>query len=157
MTLEAMLPGAVSLAPGPAAPVRIQVGGEVRAGHVYVTRASDRELRRHIARGDFCYVLAPRQSGKSSLFRAAARALSGQGIDCRSIDLNSVGIEDASELEWYADLARVVSEALGISARGAPSAEAPTPPVHQFWRWLGAEIAELTRPTVLVLDEIDRF
>jgi len=140
-----------------ATPMRIQVGGEVRAGHVYVTRASDYELRRRIERGDFCYVLAPRQSGKSSLFRAAARALAAQGIDCRSLDLNGVGLEDATDLEWYADLTRAVSETLGVSASGGPSAAVATPAVHQFWRWLGEAALELTHPTVLVLDEIDRF
>lgn len=146
----------ISMAPV-SAPIRIQVGGEVRAGHVYVTRASDHELRRRIERGEFCYVLAPRQSGKSSMFRAASRALAAQGIDCRSLDLNGVGLEGASDLEWYADLARAVSETLGVSAQGAPTASVATPAVHQFWRWLGEATLELTHPTVLVLDEIDRF
>jgi hypothetical protein len=133
------------------------MGGVVRAGHVYVTRASDHQLRRHLERGDFCYVLAPRQSGKSSMFRAAALDLAARGVECRSLDLNSVGLADASDLEWYADLARAVSETLGVTADGMPTASVSTPAIHQFWRWLANAAKRLTRPTVLVFDEIDRL
>jgi hypothetical protein len=60
----------------PAAPPPsvLQAGGALGLDKLYVERPADRELHRALSAGEFCYVLAPRQSGKSSLrVRTAAR------------------------------------------------------------------------------------
>src|SRR5207244_2234786 len=68
-----------------------QVGGAVQAGAFYVRRPADEELPAALLRGEYCYVVAPRQIGKSSLRVQAERRLTAQGIRCVSIDLTRIG------------------------------------------------------------------
>ena len=57
------------------------VGGTVpRDAPSYVVRRADQELVDALRRGEFCYVLTPRQMGKSSLMvRTAARSAGSAG------------------------------------------------------------------------------
>ena len=50
----------------PKAP-EFQAGGTIRPGSLYVRREADNILFNKLLEGTFCYVLAPRQMGKSSL------------------------------------------------------------------------------------------
>lgn len=62
-------------------PPPYQVGDSLRSNNPhYVTREADNLLLRALQRGDFCYVLAARQMGKSSLLvktRAYSEATAG--------------------------------------------------------------------------------
>ena len=46
----------------------------------YVTRPTDDELYQLARAGEFCYVLTPRQMGKSSLMVRTAQRLQQQGV-----------------------------------------------------------------------------
>ena len=68
-------------------------GGTLRAqAPSYVTRPADQELFEHTLAGEFCYVLTPRQMGKSSLMIRTARRLNEAGIATVAIlDLTGIG------------------------------------------------------------------
>ncbi|MGD9728134.1 MAG: AAA-like domain-containing protein, partial [Nitrospiraceae bacterium] len=74
----------------------------------YIERAADEELYQHILAGDFCYVLTPRQMGKSSLMARTAKRLREQDDKIRTaiLDLSSMGGEPDKPDSWYYGLAR---------------------------------------------------
>jgi hypothetical protein len=76
-------------------------GGTLRADAAsYVAREADHELVRHLAGGEFCYLLTARQMGKSSLMVRAARSLRDQGHRVAILDLAAVGQQLTLE-QWY--------------------------------------------------------
>lgn len=52
----------------------------------YIEREADRELFEPVLAGDFCYVLTPRQMGKSSLMARTAKRLQVQGVCTAIVD-----------------------------------------------------------------------
>jgi len=76
-------------------------GGTVQAGGgVYLTRKSDEELLGLCREGAFAFVLAARQTGKSSLMTHAVERLLEEGMRSAVVDLNSLGAQLSAE-EWY--------------------------------------------------------
>jgi WD40 repeat protein len=82
----------------------------------YIRRKADNELYERTLAGDFCYVLTPRQMGKSSLMARTAYRLKKQGIQTVIIDLTQIGSERGKESagQWYCGIADRVIEELGI-------------------------------------------
>ncbi len=70
----------------------------------YVKRPADDELFNLTLAGEYCYVLTPRQMGKSSLMVRAARRLQAEGIHAAIIDLTDVGKQGRTIDEWYLGL-----------------------------------------------------
>ena len=67
-----------------------QVGGTLPADtQSYVQRQADQELLAHAAAGDFCYILTPRQMGKSSLIAHTVAQLKKKRL--RSVVLDMQG------------------------------------------------------------------
>ncbi len=108
-----MLPAA---APFP----NLQVKGALQEGALYIERAADSELEGALLAGEYCYVLAPRQIGKSSLRLHAARALVARGLRCVHIDLTLVGGHDDHEPRHFR---RGGDELAIMSQRGAVAPE----------------------------------
>ncbi|AKT42555.1 AAA-like domain-containing protein [Chondromyces crocatus] len=127
----------------------------------YVVRRSDAELLERLLRREPCYVLAPRQIGKSSLRIRTQERLRAKGIRCVSVDLTSVG-SGASADEWYFSIAAAIHEDLGLDAQtdldGFWRKNRRMSPVRRFRQYLGeillGEGGE-GPPIVLFLDEID--
>ncbi|HEX6999754.1 MAG TPA: AAA-like domain-containing protein [Gammaproteobacteria bacterium] len=90
------------------------VGGPVQPGRAcYIERDADRELPLAVAEQRFCYVLAPRATGKSSLMARAIAALRRDGQLAAMVDLTQIGArgDNADPGRWYYSIAyRIVRE-----------------------------------------------
>src|SRR5690606_20447311 len=79
----------------------------------FVELAADAELARGIAKQRFCYVLAARSTGMTSLMAHAIRALRRDGQLAAVVDLSQIGVrgESGDAARWYYSIAyRVLRE-----------------------------------------------
>ncbi|MEZ4658281.1 MAG: AAA-like domain-containing protein, partial [Caldilineaceae bacterium] len=101
-------------------------GGTLRT-HVasYVTRPADGDLLLHLQAGQFCYVLTPRQMGKSSLMVRTAQRLRADGTRVAIIDLTQIGGSSSNVTadQWY----------LGLLSRLRADLRLPTD-VQEWWQ-----------------------
>ncbi len=90
------------------------VGGPVQPDRdCYIERTADRELYELLSACEFCHVLAPRQSGKSSLVARCAKRLRAAGMSAAVVDLAHFGgRNDVPEPgRWYYGIAyRIVRD-----------------------------------------------
>ncbi|HEY8378937.1 MAG TPA: AAA-like domain-containing protein, partial [Nannocystis sp.] len=156
------LPGAGAPAPrGAGGPVsggiQFQVGGAVQAGSFYIERKADRELLSALERGDFCYILAPRQIGKTSLRVRAAKRLQQEGVRCVSIDFTNIGSTLVSIDDWYFSIAVEISESLSLpSPELFWSTHQNLTPVHRWYRFLRNELLDRTEESIVIfIDEVE--
>ncbi|HEU4619000.1 MAG TPA: AAA-like domain-containing protein, partial [Gammaproteobacteria bacterium] len=138
------------------------VGGPVQPDRpCYVERAADAELARAVREQRFCYVLAPRSSGKSSLMARAIRALRQDGQLAAVVDLAQIGLRgntsDAGR--WYYSIAyRILRELrLKIDLQAWWQEKSGLPSEQRFseffWEVL---LANTTTPVTVFFDEVER-
>jgi len=123
----------------------------------YVKRPEDDELLDLALTGEFCYVLTPRQMGKSSLMVQTARRLQERGVRTAVIDLTSIGT-DVSVEQWYLGLITRLKSQLGlrIDSEAWWIAHASLSVVQRFTDFLhDVVLAEIEGPVVIFIDEID--
>lgn len=123
----------------------------------YVRRPADEELYRAARDGRFCYVLTPRQMGKSSLMVRTARRLQADGVRTAVIDLTGIGTE-ASAGEWYLAIIMRLRDQLRLrlDARAWWQEQSGLGPVQRFSRFLTEVVLTANdRPAVIFIDEID--
>ncbi len=123
----------------------------------YITRQADQQLYDSLRRGEFCAVLDARQLGKSSLMVRTASRLQADGVATVAFELTTLGANVSLE-QWYFGL-------LGLLGQGVHLEDA----VEDYWlahrhlgplqRWMAAlnavVLAQVTRPLVIFVDEID--
>jgi WD40 repeat protein/subtilisin-like proprotein convertase family protein len=93
-------------------------GGPVRPDHPsHVRRAVDDTLALRLTDGECCHVVAPRDSGKTSLMAATAERLREAGINVASVNLGQVGERDAGDDigRWFYSIAFRLARELRIS------------------------------------------
>ena len=88
----------------------------------YVVRAADTDFLSAVTRGEFCYVLTPRQMGKTSLMARTVAALQGHTATV-VIDLTQIGAQLSAD-EWYFGLARFHQSSASTQHRFAGVMEA---------------------------------
>lgn len=134
------------------------VGGTLdREAASYVQRPADDDLLRRTLAGEYCNVLAARQTGKSSLMVQTAERLKSQGVKPVIIDLTSIGSQ-VSANEWYFGLISYLTRHLNLKVDEQAwwNARKETGPVQRFSDFLHEIILkEVHEPIVIFIDEID--
>lgn len=133
------------------------VGGTVRTDSPsYVKRPADDELFNLALAGRFCYLLTPRQMGKSSLMIRTARRLQHQDVRTAIIDLTNIGLVTVDQ--WYLSLLADLKTALNLSIDVSTWWQEHTSlgPVKSFTKFLQDVIlTQIKGQVVIFIDEID--
>ena len=138
------------VAGGPVAPDR----------RCYVARKTDLELLERVAAGEYCHVIAPSLSGKSSLVARAVSHLRAGGALAAVVDLSQLGSRDGSTEvgRWYYGLAYRVMRDLRIKLdlQAWWQERMPLPPAQRLGEFFWEVVIGATRaPVAIFLDEID--
>jgi tetratricopeptide (TPR) repeat protein len=123
----------------------------------YVKRPTDDELFELVLDSEFCYVLTPRQMGKSSLMVRIARRLQERGVKPAIIDLTRIGTDVSAE-EWYLGMLNQLKRQLRLRANVANwwQERATLGNVQRFVDFMRDVIlAEIGERVVILIDEID--
>ncbi|WP_437598595.1 AAA-like domain-containing protein [Sorangium sp. So ce590] len=136
---------------------RFQAGGTVGDGAIYIERSADRELFEALLGGELCYVLSPRQTGKSSLRLRVSMRLRAEQAECASVDLGALGTDTTTPVGWYLGIASEIAEQLGLEPPDEFwDAHWHLGPVHCWLRWLeDVVLVEISSAIVLFIDEVD--
>jgi WD40 repeat protein len=134
------------------------VGGTLRGdARCYVQRQADFDLFNGLLGGKFCYVLTPRQMGKSSLMIRTAERLRDEGVGVAVLDLTAAG-QNLNVEQWYGGLLMQIGEQLCLEDE-----------LLEFWqshsllsplqRWMSA-VRKVVLPRylgrlIIFIDEID--
>jgi hypothetical protein len=122
----------------------------------YVPRDADGQLLEALTRGQYCYVLTPRQMGKSSLMVRAATQLASTGRQAVIIDLTRIGAQTTAA-EWYAGHVWRIRDqlALDIDVDGWWARHAHLSPVQRFTGFIEDIAGTLRNSATIFIDEID--
>ena len=132
--------------------VRIQTGGPVQSGRLYIERPADRALPAALRDGKLCAVFAPRQEGKTSLMVRTLDALAEDGLRCAYVELASLHARTVEAL--FDGLRGELSIALDGPISAATMDRAPGP---AFADWLTAIAGRSEQRVVVFIDEIQEL
>jgi len=130
-----------------------QLGGALRPGALYLTRAADEEALTALLAGDAIAVLAPRQHGKSSLRLRLAARLAEAGIPTVHLDLTGFGVPRDPQA-WMRTLVEELHEEASLAlGRSAPAPRPGGDPSAQLKRLI--DHLNTQGPWALLVDELD--
>ena len=135
-----------------------QVGGTLSEdSRSYVERPADTDLISALSRGEFCLVLAPRQTGKSSLMVHAVTRLRKNGTHSAIVDFQSF-VSETDIDQWFASVIYHVDRFLCLKtdSRKWWQENRALSPTQRFTAFLeDVVLRELDGNVVLFFDEID--
>jgi hypothetical protein len=133
-------------------------GGTLKAtAPSYIERAADMQLLEAIRQRHFCYILTPRQLGKSSLMVRTAHQLKKDGVHSAIIDLTGIGT-DLSVEAWYLGQIQRIAKQLPLETRYLNwwQQQGHLGPVQRFSTFLtDVVLDEVAEPVAIFVDEID--
>ncbi len=134
------------------------VGGTLtRNAPSYVERPADRELLDIVMAHELCVVMAPRQSGKSSLMEHAAFLLAERDVRSAIVDLQHIGSGDDFG-EWFAAVIYQIERTLSLE-ENSDKWWAARSSIDSGQRLLtfveDVVLAEISGEVVLFFDEVD--
>jgi hypothetical protein len=124
----------------------------------YVKRSTDDELLAQVLAGQFCYVLTPRQMGKSSLMIRTAERLRAEGVRVSIVDLSGLGTHQLTANQWYLGIIRKLTSdlALRLDAGIWWQEQGQIGPVQRFTDFLcDVVLAQIPERIAIFVDEID--
>ena len=123
----------------------------------YVPREADVHLLEAVRNRQFCYILTPRQMGKSSLMIRTAKQLRAEGSQPVVIDLTQIGSSVTAE-QWYLGHLKRIHKDLALSTNYLEwwKKNSHLGLVQRFSAFLEeVTLAETTTPITIFSDEID--
>ena len=133
-------------------------GGAMKLGvSSYIKRPADDELYNAIRRGELCYILTPRQMGKSSLMVQTAARLRQKGVQTAIVDLTRIGSGETVD-QWYLGLVNRLKRELNLKTDLQIwwQERQNLPLVLRFTNFLREVILEeIKEQVVIFIDEID--
>lgn len=139
-----------------------QVGGSLPMNApTYVVRAADRYLYQALQQGEFCYILNPRQMGKSSLMIQMMHHLRHEGWSCAAVDLTRIGSEEVTPNQWYKGLAVELWKNFGllrtVNLKSWWNEQSDLSPVQRFSQFLEEIVLGYVEADkiVIFIDEVD--
>jgi AAA-like domain len=117
-------------------------------------------LYQALKQGEFCYVLTPRQMGKSSLRVQVMARLQAEGFACAAIDLTAIGTADITPEQWYAGIIDSIVSSFNLYDRFDLETwweqHRLLSPAQRLGKFGGTVLPSLMRePMVIFIDEID--
>lgn len=126
----------------------------------YVERAADLRLFEVLKAGEFAYVLAPRQMGKSSLCVRTVRKLVAEVPELRAvtIDLTKIGksLGSVTEETWYLALLFEITISLKLeNPQKFWAAHTGLPPAQRWFHFIRDVLGRIPGRLVVFIDEIN--
>lgn len=135
-----------------------QVGGALdKDSPSYIERPADRELLSALGNNDLCLVLAPRQTGKSSLMYHAIARLKPLGMCAGVVDLQPLGSYN-DQHDWFGGVVYRIGRSLelGTDAVAWWNEHARLVPTQRFMTFMeDVVLRERKERVVIFFDEID--
>jgi hypothetical protein len=125
--------------------------------HSYIERAADSELLNALLQMQFCYILTPRQMGKTSLIARTKERLKAEGVCSVQIDLSSIG-KSVSVEQWYLGQMNIIVRELQVKTNYIQwwQQHSYLGEVQRFGYFLtDVVLAQVAEPIVIFVDEID--
>ena len=123
----------------------------------YIERPADGELLHALERGELCLILAPRQTGKSSLMCHAVARLKPMGIRAGIVDLQPLGSYNDLNV-WFGGVVYSIGRSLGLKTNTAAwwNDHALLAPTQRFMTFMEEVVLrEVSGRVVVFFDEID--
>jgi hypothetical protein len=144
------------------------VYGGLKAGNpTYVHRKSDDELLQELTKGNYCYILNARQTGKSSLCNRIVDNLKkcDPKVDSAIIDLTGLAVPQLTWRQFCFGITETIIKPENLNIMTSDE-------LHEWWKGFGDDIAplqrhinfleeyvlkQLDRRVVIFIDEADRL
>ncbi|MEZ2343587.1 AAA-like domain-containing protein [Microcoleus sp.] len=95
-----------------------QVGGYLPvSAPTYVKRPADEELYKQLLNRNYCYVLSPPQTGKSSLLLQTGKRLQAEGTLIAAVNLKTISNPNITPQKWYGGIMYRIASSFNLTNR----------------------------------------